>query len=125
MENQDQSTTEEQPKAMTQDDQVTGQAPEGAEIPEVVPGEGKDTGEDPEPEPEKHPDGKPEQPEALDPIAVFDAQYPAFGPWFDRVQKWAQFNSRPTPEPNEAYHAAFAAKTAPDQAAANHCLPQL
>lgn len=57
-------------------------------------------------------------------VARFDQQFPSFGTWFDRVQKWAQFNSRPVPEPSGDWQSAFEEKVAPDQAAAELCLPQ-
>lgn len=68
------------------------------------------------------PDPEPEAP--LSPADAFDAEFPAFGSWFDRVQKWAQFNSRPVPEPTPEWEAEFAAKARPHEAAERICMPQ-
>lgn len=58
------------------------------------------------------------------PAEAFDAEFPSFGPWFDRVQKWAQFNSRPVPEPTATWEADYAAKVRPCEAAEKNCMPQ-
>jgi len=60
-----------------------------------------------------------EQEESAPP--AFADQFPDIGEWFARVQKWAQFNSRPIPELTPDYQAAFAAEELPSDAAARRC----
>ncbi len=51
----------------------------------------------------------------------FSDSFPDIGEWFARVQKWAQFNSRPIPELTPEYEAAFAAEELPTDAASRLC----
>lgn len=64
------------------------------------------------------------EPETRTEAEIFDERFPDFGPWFDRVQKWAQFNSRPIPEPGPTWADEFAANVAPEAAAEKNCMPQ-
>lgn len=57
----------------------------------------------------------------LDEVVEFAKQYPTFGEWFDRVQKSAQFNGRPIPEPSEQWEKAYAAEILPAEACDKLC----
>lgn len=51
----------------------------------------------------------------------FPELFPTIGEWFDRVQKWAQFNGRPIPELGEAFEDAYLSEIPPHEAAESLC----
>ena len=75
----------------------------------------------PEPEVVDETTGEPAPAVKMDP-PTFSKLFPTIGEWFDRVQKWAQFNGRPIPELGEAFKQAYEAEQLPHEAAEALCL---